>query len=117
MSNPSDKPKTVEALQEQLAAYQRALEEEFTLKNNDEGESTNLDKISESARAMLIRRVPSAVGTIEFLESHAVSETVRLQAAKFIIENALGKGSMGKPVDPIANLLDKLKANDPAKAE
>lgn len=94
----------------QLAAYRKALEEEFELTNNPE--LADPEKLAAKARQLLLSGVPSAVSGMRALAEHADSENVRLGAQKFIIENALGKGAAAEKESALDKMLKELQGND-----
>jgi hypothetical protein len=99
------------ALQEKLALYHKAIEEEFALVQRavKEGSQT---AIAEAARKVLLERTAEAARTITFLAEHAQSESIRLNASKYILDNAIGTDSKLGVNDPLYELVRELS---PAK--
>lgn len=98
------------SLAAQMAAYRKAIEEEFELTNNPE--LADPEKLANKARQLLLAGVPSAVTGMRALAESADSENVRLGAQKFIIENALGKGAAAEKESSMDKLLRQLMNND-----
>jgi hypothetical protein len=88
------------SLAEELASYQKAMDEEFA-----PGEL-------EGARERIKGLVPDAELTLEELVKHANSESVRLSAAKFIFTAYYGKSLGEGNTDPIDRLMDKLTRDE-----
>lgn len=103
-------------LQAKLAAYHKAIEEEFNVINKAV-ETGEPDAIATAARNFLIKETARAAETIGWLAQNATSEATRLQASKFILEHTLGVKGIAAPQDPMQALVDELKGNSPAKAK
>jgi hypothetical protein len=93
-------------INEKLQQYQKAMEQEFELASK--ATDQDLETIRNNTAAKLLQAVPNAVERILYLLEHAEKDTTQLNAAKFIIANALGKEAIGDTTDPLTNLLREL---------
>lgn len=100
MSTPSDDPRDEynATLQEELNRVKndmKALQSEFNdLAENDDGTLT-----PDAARKALIAGAPAAIQQIIILSHNADSESVRLNASKYVVDVTLGKIEVGTPAD------------------
>lgn len=78
-----------------------ALQSEF----NNLAESDDDNITPEVARKALVASAPSAIQQIISLAVHADSDSVRLNASKYIVDVALGKVQIGDPADDAFNKL------------
>jgi len=101
-------------LQQELANYQKALEEEWGSAKLELPE--NHEQLVEATRKEIIRGIPKAVSNIVFLAEHAANENVRLKACMYLTDNGLGEGGKFNPEDPMDVLIKKL-TRDPEPAE
>lgn len=95
-------PEDVDAV---LAAYSLALQQEY-----ETNLATQPENIAEYTKDFFQKNVHTSAAQIAFLALHAESETVRLNAAKFIIMQAFADEE--KEQDPLKALLTSL---NPAK--
>jgi hypothetical protein len=109
MSELSDESKetlkemTPDGLQALLKDHQKALDEEFDVGDGKES--------AESVRKRITRLVPEADAAFEYLLNNAESESVRLNAAKFVYEVRLGKRLKDADAgDAFKDLMDELNA-------
>lgn len=91
------------SLQSTLEEYHRAVEEEFT-----EKDQRGVDELRERMGELVV----DAETAIEYLVRNAESESVRLSAAKFVFQLYYGKRLDDAPGDPMTKLLQELKKND-----
>lgn len=98
-------------LQAKLAVYHAAIESEFNLVT-DAINSGEAPAIAEAARKLLQDRAGEAARTIGWLAANADSESVRLTASKYILDNALGVKGLAIPTDPLEALVNELRGND-----
>jgi hypothetical protein len=101
-------------LQDQLQNYQRALEQEWEdgVKYSD-GTLTPLE-IRTKTKEILTQGVPKAVASLVYLAQHGKNETVQLNAAKYIIDKAIGKeldGIVGNPLEALLSTLNEARAD------
>lgn len=106
MSN--DPTFTEEDLKAELNRYAKALEEEY--ETNVVAEPEN---IAEYTTNFFKGNAHSAAAQIVYLAINADSESVRLNAAKFVVQIAREKEEAD--ADPIGNLIAKLKTNKNVK--
>lgn len=109
-------PMATDDLSAKLAQYHKAIEEEYTAITLA-SESGEADVVAEAARKLLINRTAEAARTIAWLAENATSESTRLAASKYILDNALGEKGLARPVDPLESLVNELKGNTKKKAE
>lgn len=110
-----DKEAVKKQLQEELAKYEKAFEEEWaTEKAYEDGKLTPIE-IRRRTKELLTQATPKAVASMLHLSQHARSEQVRMAAAKFILEASIGKESGGLVGDPMLELMEGLDAK--AKTE
>lgn len=105
---PTDKPDdplSEASLQQHLNEYHKALEAEFKV----EVEKTP-ENVQELTTEFFKNNAAHAAAQIAWLSQHADSESVKLNAAKFIISAAIADGE--KDGDPIKELLKQLTSND-----
>lgn len=95
-------------LQEQLHKYQEAIRSEWeTTEQYNEG-TLDPSKIRAKTKDLLTQAVPKAVASMLYLSQHAVNEQVKLKAATYIIDKAIGKES-GLVGDPLSELLQDIE--------
>lgn len=104
----ADDALTEAGLQAELEKYREALRGEYEVAT-----TKNPDNIIELTRDFFKNNSSEAAAQVVWLMCHADSETVRLSAAKYVIDH----GAVDAKVDgdPIKDLLTKLQANDPKK--
>lgn len=109
LSEPTpDRPVGDLSLQQELAKYQKSLEEEWETENLVDPE--NHEQLVEKTRKQLIRGIPVAVANLIYLAEHGDNENVRLRAQIYLIDNGLGETGKFNPVDPMEALINKLTA-------
>jgi hypothetical protein len=100
-----------EKLQKHLNEYRAAIEEEFELKTKAAIQANDSDSVQELTQNFFKDNTAHAAAQIAWLAMNAESETVRLNASKFIIDKGLADSE--KDGDPIKKLLSEL-TNKPA---
>lgn len=106
--NKDDKPKDDAELQRMLAEYKRALEQEFDVVERPEIVDPTL--LAEAVKKQMITHLPKAFATIVYLTEHGESHAIRLTAAKYIVESAIGKNAIAiNPADPLSTIMSKLR--------
>jgi hypothetical protein len=100
-------PKNTE---ETLALYKKALEQEFS----DSTDGTNIRAIAKKTKEEIAKHVPSYLVTMRGLSLGATSESVKFQATKWLLENALLPGGAGAK-DTLAELLEEMESESKAK--
>jgi hypothetical protein len=98
---------TQEGLQEKLNAYHKALSEEFAVKAKAAPENTE-----EYTREFFKDNVHLAAAQIVWLAGNAESESVKLNACKTIVTEALADARADG--DPIKDIINGLKAKKAA---
>lgn len=93
-------------MEQDLHAWRKSLEEEFRLAENAETEE-DFDALALRARKKLIQGVPEAVNAIIELSKHAQSESIKLNASKYIIDTVLSKRNADGD-DPVNDLIKSL---------
>jgi hypothetical protein len=109
LDNSDNSELTPETLQEKLRAYHKSFQEEFAKPANEINEDS--EAIANKAKEVLIKCIPDAAATLAYLCNFAESATIRLQAAKYIMDNGLGKTGFATPADPLEELVKQLTAN------
>lgn len=85
-------------IQKELQNYRQALEEEYTAKTEEAPDNTD-----SHVRDFCRTHVASALAQIVFLMENSDSDTVKMNASKFIVTEA--KDESRKDGDPIAEIL------------
>lgn len=96
---------TDEDAKRELLLYSQALRQEFEDKQHAEPEN-----VAQHTQEYFKANSPHAIAQIVWLAINSESDTVRLNASKFIIEKAISKEEADK--DPVSALLRKLAGND-----
>lgn len=97
-------PSDVGKVDETLAKYKLALEQEFAETSN----GTNLREVSRKTKEQLVSLVPEALTSMRGLAIGAESESVRFGASKWILENVLLPNKAGSR-DTLADLLEEME--------
>jgi hypothetical protein len=106
--NSPDKEANEQALNAKLQDYYKALEEEWTSSpSNPDGDLTPT-QVRDKTKQLLTQAVPKAVGSLLYLSQHAQAESVKLQAARYIVDKGLGSDPGGLVGDPLEQLLNEL---------
>lgn len=95
---------------ETLALYRKALEEEFAEQNDP----SNVRAIAKKTKEEIAKHVPDYLVTMRGLSLGAVSESVKFQATKWLLENALLPGGAGAK-DTLAELLEEMEGESKKK--
>jgi hypothetical protein len=105
-----DKDANEQQLQGILKEYKKAMEEEWeTNENYKDGKLTPV-QIREKTKELLTGAVPKAVAVMLHIAQHGKSETNRMNAAKYIIDKAVGKEIGALVGDPLEALLASMDA-------
>lgn len=99
---------TDEDAKRELLEYSKALRQEFEDKQYAEPEN-----VAQHTQDYFKANSPHAIAQIVWLSINAESETVRMNASKYIIDHAIKKEDADK--DPVSALLRKLAGNDKNK--
>lgn len=102
-----DKEANEKALRDLHASYEKAFQEEWdTQKEREDYDEGKLEpeQIRDKTKELLTQAVPKAIGSLLYLSQHAGNESVRLKAATYIVDKAIGKES-GFVGDPLEELL------------
>jgi hypothetical protein len=97
-------PRTGKTLQQELIAYNKALEEEWGTDPNSPSSYASADLAAKTKR-MLLDGTPHAISTLVYLAAHSPVDGVRASCAKFIVENALGNKAKGGEESTLDKLL------------
>lgn len=103
-NNPLD-PRGEEDAEAVLANYALALQQEYETKVE-----AAPDNVQEHTKEFFQKKAHTAAAQIAYLADHAESETVKLNANKFILIQAFADEESEK--NPLAELLKGLKKND-----
>jgi methanogenic corrinoid protein MtbC1 len=95
-----------DAADESLKAYREALQQEWS----DRIDSTNLREIAKQTKEEIARHVPDYLAIMRGLALGANSESVKYQANKWLLENALLPTGAGAK-DTLTELLEEMDAN------
>jgi hypothetical protein len=87
-----------------LKAYREALQQEWETKNDP----TNAKETVKTTKEEIRRRLPDYLANMRGLAMGAMSESVRYQANKFLIEAVLSSGGVGQK-DTLADLLEEME--------
>jgi len=96
----SNEPK----VDETLRAYREALQQEW----EDKNDPTNLRQTAKNAKEEIAKHVPDYLTNMRALALGASSESVKYQANKWLLENALLPGGAGAK-DTLAELLEEME--------
>lgn len=96
--------KAKEAAEESLQAYREALQQEWTEKSDP----TNLRQIARNTKEEIARHVPDYLAIMRGLALGAMSENVKYQANKWLLENALLPNGAGAK-DTLTELLEEME--------
>lgn len=99
---------TEESLQNELAKYRQAIQEEF-----ETSQSEIPENIEEHTKKFFRKNLAHFLAQIVDLSQNASSETVRLSASKFGIQEALKDGRVEG--DPVKDLIKKLQKTEATK--
>lgn len=91
-------------MQTEIEKYKRAYQQEFEIATNTPAEQA-LDVTKEFFK----KAMPSAAAQIVWLSEYSSSDSVRLNASKYIIE--VGREDVERDGDPVRDLLMNLKKN------
>ena len=95
--------KANDAADESLKAYREALQQEWS----DKADSTNLREIAKQTKEEIARHVPDYLAIMRGLALGAMSENVKYQANKWLLENALLPTGAGAK-DTLTELLEEM---------
>jgi hypothetical protein len=94
------------ASRETIRAYKEALEQEW----NEKNDPTNLRQTAKQAKEEIAKHVPDYLVTMRGLSLGALSESVKFQATKWLLDNALLPGGAGA-TDTLSELLEEMEEN------
>lgn len=99
-----------------VAKYKKALEEEWEAQNPTEEDTP--EEIARKARKLVIATFPRLIERSQFLALGASSESVSMQAIKFLYNIIVPPTTItpGTP-DPMEELIRQLQTNDPDPKE
>jgi hypothetical protein len=100
-----DNTLTPDSLQAELNKYAEAFKQEYELNS-----AADPSQVHEYTKDFFRKNVHSAAAQIVWLANSAESESVRMNASKYIVEAALAEGDAAG--DPIKDLLNRLTKND-----
>ena len=94
-----------ENVDETLKAYREALEQEWETQNDP----TNLRQTAKQTKEAIAAKVPDYLANMRSLAMGAISESVRYQANKYLLDAALLPGGAGAK-DTLGELLEEMNA-------
>ena len=97
---------TEAAAQKALNDYHDAIQKEFSVAS---AAATTSDKVTEYARDFFKNNLPTAAAQIMWLVVNAESESIKLNASKYVVDRALEDAKVDK--DPVKQLLEGLGLN------
>lgn len=97
-------------LRDELNSYAEALRQEFEAKQNN---TSSAEETAENTKEFLRKNVHSAAAQVVWLSNNADSESVRLNASKYIVEMATRLENEDK--DPVADIIRQLTKKSVAK--
>lgn len=100
------------AANEALLLYRKAIEEEFAQESTKVIKGTATDVV-EDANAFILKSTKRAFSNIILLMDNAESESVRLQASKYVasLGQLLAAREGGATTDPMQELINELRAS------
>jgi intergrase/recombinase len=98
--------KSEEVVDETLKAYREALQQEWA----EKGDTTNLRQIARNTKEEIAKHVPDYLSVMRGLALGATSESVKYQATKWLLENALLPNGAGAK-DTLTELLEEMEEN------
>lgn len=101
--NSPDEESNEKALQQRLHEYQAAIQGEWFVEEAYKEGNLSPSEIRDKTKELLTQAVPKAVASLLYLSQHAVNEQVKMKAATYIIDKAIGseKGLVGNPLDDL----------------
>lgn len=98
-------------LQAELKKYQDAIQGEWFVGESYENGNLTPAEIREHTKKLLTQAVPKAVASLLYLSQHAANEQVKMKAATYIIDKAIGseKGLVGNPLDDLLSEIHAAK--------
>lgn len=98
-------------LQAELRKYQDAIQGEWFVGESYENGNLSPSEIREHTKKLLTQAVPKAVASLLYLSQHAANEQVKVKAATYIIDKAIGteKGLVGNPLDDLLSEIHAAK--------
>lgn len=96
-------------LSEYLSNYEKALEEEWREDNSYKEGTLPPEQIRTKTKELLTQAVPKAVASLLYMAQHAANEQVRVKAATYIIDKAIGKetGFVGDPMEELLRSINE----------
>lgn len=94
------------AVDETLKAYREALQQEW----EDKHDPTNLRQVAKQTKEEIAKHVPDYLTVMRGLALGAQSESVKYQAVKWLLENALLPNGAGAK-DTLTELLEEMEEN------
>jgi len=104
-----DKEAHQKSMQQKLAEYKAALEEEFAREEAYEEGKLTPKEVRDKTDRILTQTVPKAVARLKHVIEHSTNDALALKASQYVIDRAMGKDG-AKLVDPFAELFADLDA-------
>jgi hypothetical protein len=117
--NSPDKDANDKALQGILKDYKQAMEEEWERDERYSGGKLTPVEIREKTKELLTGAVPKAVAVMLHIAQHGANESNRMNAAKYIIDKAVGKeigALVGDPLEALLHSMDAAKEDSREKS-
>lgn len=95
-----------EALQAELTKYKKALEEEFARSTDGSSLDSAVENVERYTRDFFKKHMATAAAQVVWLSGNSTSDSVRLNASKYIIGEALADAK--EQGDPIRELMQEL---------
>jgi hypothetical protein len=102
------------SIQKQLQEYRLACEQEFELGVEYQDGKLTPQQVKERTEELLTQGVPKAVARLLHVITHSTNDALAAKTATWLIDRTMGKEGL-KPGDPLNELLEGLRANDPAE--
>lgn len=97
-----------ESEEEQLKLYRKALEEEFLQSNGVAGQRKTAKETKEAINEL----IPEALVGLKRLIKFSSSESTKLRACTWVLENALSLKGIANTDDPLAALLEGMPSGE-----
>lgn len=95
---------TLARLDKEMRDYQQAIKEEYEVAEKN---STELEQSIENSVEYFRKNANHASAMIVFLMENSTSDSVRLNAAKYVVER-MHRGKADSPGDPVADIINNL---------
>jgi hypothetical protein len=104
-------PEPDDSLNAKIQEYYKCVQEEFA-RDTADGD-LDVEAVEKDTKRILLQAVPKAVETLVDLLQFGDKDSVRAQAAKYIIDKALGTGAIADSEDEMEKLVKQLTKGSP----